>query len=439
MIRPDVALAAPWHFPEPHIETRPSGLTVWRFDLPGQYIATFEVVLPAPLTAEPADMEGVSTVALHAIDEGTISHPDGLIGELLEGHGASLHGTARHRYSTLGGQAPVHRLPEVLDLFVEILREPAYHDDDVAHQVEAQLAAYDSKLASPGAAARLALRRVLYGADHRDGRPAAGTPSTLTGLTADDARGWHAANFHSAGAILLIAGDLTDDPTGPFDAWRPGPPTRPLPDPAPVQAPRVVVVDRPAAVQATVLAGLRSVSRADPRWPALRLGGQAVAGAFASRLNLELRERLGYTYGIGGGFAPGTDESLFTAGGSVRTEVVADAVARILDGLELAEPFADAEIDDARRYLVGVAPLANETSADIVAQSSALAAAGLLPSYMNDHFASLTRVTADDATSAFRQEVSTGRAAVAVAGDAEQLVPALEEIGLRPEVIDLRV
>ncbi len=141
------------------------------------------------------------------------------------------------------------------------------------------------------------------------------------------------------------------------------------------------------------MVGRRTVSRDDPRWAALRLAGQAVAGAFASRLNLELRERLGYTYGIGGGFAPGTDEGLFTVGGSVRTEVAADAVARLLEGLALREPFSDAEIDDARRYLIGVAPLANETSADIVAQASALAAAGLEPGFMNDHFAALAAVT----------------------------------------------
>lgn len=440
MIRPEVTLADPWHFPEPTITRLPSGLTVWRFDLPGQHIATFEVVVPAPLAAEPRGKEGVATVALHAIDEGTVSHPDGAIGELLEGHGATLHGSARHHYSTLGGQAPVRHLHDVLDLFVEVLREPAYADTDIAHQVEAQVASYESRLASPGAAARLALRRVLHGSGHRDGRPASGVPGTIAGITAPDASRWHGSFFRPDGATLLIAGDLPDsDVTAPFHAWGAG--LRSSAEPvslAPAQPPRVVVVDRPTAVQATVLAGVRSVGRSDPRWPALRLAGQAVAGAFASRLNLELRERLGYTYGIGGGFAPGPEASLFTVGGSVRTEVAADSVARILDGLRLADGFVQAEIDDARRYLVGVAPLANETSADIVAQASALAAAALRPDFMNRHFADLLTVTADDATDAFRTEVTPERTAVVVAGRADAVVPALEGLGLRPEVLDLR-
>ncbi|WP_353081027.1 M16 family metallopeptidase [Tessaracoccus lapidicaptus] len=161
-------------------------------------------------------------------------------------------------------------------------------------------------------------------------------------------------------------------------------------------------------------------------------------GAFASRLNLELRERLGYSYGIGGGFSPGVGESQFTVGGSVRTEVAADAVARLLDGLELRDPFTAAEIDDARRYLVGVAPLANETSADIVGQASALAAAGLDAGYMNRHFADLGVVTPAQATEAFRDEVRPDTLTVAVAGAAEQLLPALAARGLAAEVVDLR-
>lgn len=440
MIRPDVTLSQAWHFPTPTVMSLPTGLTVWHVHLPGQHLATFELVLPVALAAEPRDREGLGTVALHAIDEGTVSHPDGRIGELLEGQGATLHGTARLRYTTFGGQAPIRRLPEVLRLFVEVLAEPEYAERDVAHHIEAQVAAYDSKLASPGPSARLALRRELYGAEHREGRPAAGTPATLGQLTAADAHAWHRRHFTPDGAVLLVAGDLPDPaPLSRLADWvGPGRGSGSTPAPAPDGRSRIVVVDRPGSVQATILIGRRSVPRSHERWPALRLAGHAVVGAFASRLNLELRERLGYSYGIGGGFSPGVGESQFTVGGSVRTEVAADAVARLLDGLELRDPFTAAEIDDARRYLVGVAPLANETSADIVGQASALAAAGLDAGYMNRHFADLGVVTPAQATEAFRDEVRPDTLTVAVAGAAEELLPALAARGLAAEVVDLR-
>lgn len=434
MSRPSVQAAAAWQFPTPTVMRLDSGLTVWHFHLPGQHIATFELVLPTALDAEPTSKEGVGTVALHAIDEGTISHPDGMIGELLELQGATLHGTARHRYTTLGGQAPSRRLSHVLPLFAEVLREPAYAEHDVAHHVEAQVAGYESKLASPGATTRIALRRELFGADQRDGRLTGGTPETLLRLTADDARTWHRAAFTPVGATLIVAGDIEDVPV--LDWASDAAP--PMPPPAPARvAPRLVVVDRPGSVQANVSAACRTVSRGDARWPALRIAGHAMAGAFASRLNLELRERLGYTYGINGGFAAGVAEGQFSVGGSFRTEVAADAVARITQAVALDDGFSPTETDDARRFLIDVAPLANETSADIVAQASALAAAGLGADYMVDHLAALGQVTAEAASEAFREAVQPEGLTIAITGDAEQLLPALRGIGLAPELVTL--
>ena len=438
MNRPTVTAASPWAFPTPEIRALANGATAWLFRLPGQHIATFEVLLPTPLAAEPEALEGVATVALHAVDEGTHAHPDGTIGELLEAQGATLHGSARYPYTTFGGQAPVGRLRRALPLFAEALSEPAYAERDIAHHVEAQLAGHASRLASPGAANKLAFRQALFGANHREGRAGAGTPDTLHAISPDAVRAWHAATWRPDGATLALAGDLPVDlDLEALLAWA-GPPRDASPAPVPpTQRPRVVVVDHPGAVQATVALGARTPGRRHPDWPALRVAGHAVAGAFASRLNLELRERLGYTYGIGGGFAPSIDEGLFSVSGSVRTEAAGDAVARLIDGLGLADPLTEEEADDARRYLVSIAPLANETSADIVGQATALAAAGLDPSYLARHFAQLAQTTPTEATDAFRRHVSADALTISVTGRADDLVPALTGIGLAPEVVNL--
>lgn len=432
MNRPTVTAAPPWLSPVPTVRKAANGLTVWHVHLPGQHIATFELVLPTPLTLEP--VEGVATVALHAIDEGTLSHPDGAISELLESQGATLHGAARHGYTTFGGQTPSRRLADVLPLFSEILSEPAYADRDVAHHIEAQVAGFESKLASPGALNKMSLRRELFGPDHRFGRPAAGTPASLLQLTVDDVRAWHRRAFIPAGATLIIAGDVAEIPDLEWEVPAQAPDGYEAP---PRRAPRIVVVDQPGSVQATVAAATRTVTRTDPRWPALRIAGHAVAGAFASRLNLELRERLGYTYGIHGGFAAGALEGQFSVGGSCRTDVTPDAVTRLLDGLALADPLSEAEVGDARRFLIDVAPLANETSADIVAQASALAAAGLPPDYLNHHLSDLVDVTADDATAAFREVIRPEGLTVNITGDAATLVPTLDRLGLRAEVVEM--
>ncbi len=438
MNRPPVSLSDAWHFPEPQVSTLAGGMQVWAFDLPGQHIAAMEVVLPTSLSAEPRDVEGVATVALHAADEGTRSNPDGRISELLELQGAALHGSASQSHTRLGGDAPAHRLPAVIELLAEVIQEPSFATEDVEHHVEMQVAAFDSRIASPGWVAKQALRQVLFGDDSREGRPAAGTPQTLHAVTRSDVVAWHASQWAGADATLVVAGDLTgvdlQSALEPLNRWTGSGAT--LSPASAVERPaQVVLVDMPDAVQATIHAGALTVGRRHPDWAALKLAGHAMCGAFASRLNLELRERLGYTYGVGGGFTARRCDGQFFVGGSFRVDVAADALRRLIDGLQLVEPFTSAEVQDAKRYLVGVAPLANETASDIAQQAAVLAAVGEQPSFVNEHFSALEIPTAEKVSAAFSNHVHADAVSVAISGPAQTLVPALQAAGLDPVIV----
>lgn len=438
MTRPPVTLAGAWTFPEPQIFTLSGGMKVWAFDLPGQHIAALDVVMPSSLADEPRSIEGVATVALHCVDEGTRSHPDGRISELLELQGAALHGSASQHHTRLGGDAPAHRLPVVTKLLAEVLQQPDFAATDIEHHVEMQVAAFDSRVASPGWVAKHALRQVLFGMDVRQGRPAGGTPETLKAIGRDDVLAWHATNWGGADATLVLAGDLTGidlgDALSPLDGWT-GRSAGVRSEPTPIRAAQVVLVDMPDAVQATIHAGCLTVGRRHPDWAALKLAGHAMCGAFASRLNLELRERQGYTYGVGGGFAARREDGQFSVGGSFRVDVASDALVRLLRGLDLAEPFTDEEVADAKRFLVGIAPLTNETASDIVRQASVLAAAGEPPSFVNEHFAALEIPTAAQVTAAFRRHIQRDGMSVAISGPAETMLPSLRAAGLDPVII----
>lgn len=438
MNRPTVRLGHRWSFPEPELRTLPNGLRVQVFDLPGQHVAALELVMPTPLSAEPAGLEGVATVALTAIDEGTGPNPDGRISELMELQGAVVHGATLQSSTRLGTDAPAHRLADVTPLLTEILTSPAYAPDDVAHHVGLQVASHDSMQASPGAVAKRAFRAAFFGSDTREGRPPAGTPETLAAIGREDVVAWHRNHWIPDGATLVLAGDLSrldlDEVLAPLGTWAaagtPAPRTA-----APAKAPSVVIADMPESVQATVQLGCLTPGRRHPDWAALKLAGHAITGAFASRLNLELRERLGYTYGVQGGFGARRTDGQFNVSSSFRTEVAADAVARILQGLELSDAFSEDEVGDARAFLLGVAPLANETAADIARQAAVLAASGERPGFVNEHFALLEEPSADDATTAFRKHVRPGNLTIAISGNATELEPALRALGMDPVVL----
>ncbi|MDO5093161.1 MAG: pitrilysin family protein [Propionibacteriaceae bacterium] len=428
MTRPAIADPSPWDFPLPTSSRLGNGLTLTLFDLPGQHLAAVELVLPTPVAAEPRDREGVATVALLSSDEATSSRPD--VVELLELEGAAVGGTTFWNHSRLGLSAPVSRLRQAMPLFASITQEPSFEPADVAHHVEAQVAAFETRLASPTAVTQQAMQAALYGVQQREGRPLAGIPDTLRAIDRQAVQAWHAQTWRPEGAELIVAGDLAGEPAElveSFAAWQGTVPAAPVE--ASPQPPRFLLVDQPHAAQTIIQVSAPTPGRRDPRWAALKLGGHVMCGAFASRLNLELRERLGYTYGVSGGVSARQAGGVFRAGMAVENAAAPDAVARTLAALALPQPFTQDEVADAARYLVRVAPLSYETAADIARQAAVLAVAGLHPQFVNQHRAALATTDAEQVNAAWAEVISPEKVTVVVGGPAAQLQPALEPLG----------
>ena len=436
MRRPAIAEPQPWLFPTPEKSTLSSGLELAFIQVPGQALASVELVLPTPLEAEPRNLEGIANVGLHACDEATVTIPD--IVERLELQGAALSGHAAWGHTRLGLSAPARRLPQVLELFASVIREPAFDETDVAHHIENQIAAWKTRRASPSAMTRDSLRASLFGMNQREGRPIAGTPETLAAITRKAVQDWHARTWVPEGATLIIAGDLAenreDDLTAPFEVWSgsrsPAPAPQGVPGP-----PGIVLVDLPQAAQTVVQAFIPTPGREHSDWTALKLGGHAMCGAFASRLNLELRERLGYTYGISGGVSPRRGGGALSIETALSNESAADATARLLDALALETPFSDNEILDAAHYLVQVSPLHYETAADITAQTAALTAAGIDTGFVNRYQAALSTTTTGQVNTAWRTHIRPDNTTIAIGGPAALLAPRLQAAGIDAQVL----
>jgi len=435
VIRPTIAEPHPWHFPEPVCSRLDSGLDVAFINMPGQALASVELVLPSPLEAEPREFEGVATVVLHACDEATVTLPD--IVERLELQGATLLGNSTWGYTRLGVSAPARRLPKVLELFASVVREPAFDEADLAHHVETQVASWKTRMASPTAVTRETLRTSLFGPEQREGRPIAGSPETLEAINREAARDWHEHAWVPQGSALILAGDLNgldlQELTAPLDAWRGTRAPAPAPQGNPGH-PGIVLVDLPQAAQTIVRAFVPTPGRQDPGWAALKLGGHIMCGAFASRLNLELRERLGYTYGVSGGMSARRVGGSFVAETALNNSSAADAVSRILDALALNVPFSDREVMDAARYLVQTSPLQYETAADITGQTAALIAAGLDPDFVNRFHNALANTTTEQVNTAWRTHIRPEDITIAVGGPARLLEPSLRAAGIEANV-----
>ncbi|MFT4295203.1 MAG: pitrilysin family protein [Micropruina sp.] len=440
MKRPTVPAPLPWDFPTPVTATLDNGLRVLIFQRPGQHLVTATLVLDLPLSLEPADREGVSTILQRCLDEGTASHPGTEFADRLEGCGAVLTGSSSHTGAQLSLEVPSTRFAAALPLFAEAVREPQLADADVRRHRELRLAEIAQQQAHPTHRGALAFRGAVIQDRFRASRPAGGTADSVAAITADDVRAHHRAHYGPARGTLVLAGDFGVDPLGlvqdAFGDW-----VQPVSAvqheiPLPPASPRALLIDRPGAVQADVRLGRFGLDRLDPDYTALRLGCFVLGGGFLSRLNRVLREERGYTYGIQLANAPARSGGMLALHASFRTEVAAAAVAEASELLRVDgdRRLTAAELTDAVNFLIGISPLRCATASGIGDQAAALAEVGLGTDFVNAHTAALQRVTPEQATEAVARHLPGDGLTLVVVGDADALADPLRSAGYRVEV-----
>ena len=261
-----------------------------------------------------------------------------------------------------------------------------------------------------------------------------GEPQTVSQVTPEAVGAFHHDHFGPAGTTLILAGDFADDPIAlaerSLGSWRNDDQRRVDAEEPVAGTRRMVLVDRPGAVQADVRLGGFGIDRLDPRWSAISVASYAMGGAFLSRLNAILREDKGYTYGVRMNFGPLRTGGSFAVQGSFRTEVVADALAITRELIEVDQaPFTSQEVDDAVAFFTGVSPLRYATADGVADQAATQVLAGLPDDYVDRSLALLRSVTPETATEAYRSVVHPDELTLVVVGDAERLADPLRATG----------
>lgn len=442
--QPQAGEARPWAFPAPERGTLDNGLTVLRCHRPGQQVVAVEVVLDALLDAEPAGLDGVATIMARAFSEGTDKHSAEEFAAELERCGATLDSHADHPGVRLSLEVPVSRLPKALGLVADALRAPAFADSEVERLVRNRLDEIPHETANPGRRAAKELYKELFPATTRMSRPRQGTEETVAKIDSAAVRAFYDRHVRPATSTAVVVGDLTgidlDELLGEtLGAWT-GSTASPRPVP-PVSADdrgRVVVVDRPGAVQTQLLIGRVGADRHDRVWPAQVLGTYCLGGTLTSRLDRVLREEKGYTYGVRSfgqvlRSAPdGTGVSLLAISGSVDTPNTGPALDDLWKVLRtLAEGgLTDAERDVAVQNLVGVAPLKYETAAAVASTLADQVEQHLPDDYQATLYQQLAATGTVEATAAVVNAFPVDRLVTVLVGDAAQIAEPVRALGL---------
>ncbi|MET7482000.1 pitrilysin family protein [Streptomyces sp. NPDC005538] len=442
--QPQAGEARPWAFPAPERGTLGNGLTVLRCHRPGQQVVAVEVLLDAPLDAEPAGLDGVATITARAFSEGTDKHSAEEFAAELERSGATLDAHADHPGLRLSLEVPASRLAKGLGLLSDALRAPAFADSEVERLVRNRLDEIPHETANPSRRAAKELSKELFPATSRMSRPRQGTEETVQKIDSAAVRAFYDRHVRPATATVVVVGDLTGidldallaDTLGSWTGSSAQP--RPVPSVTADDTARVVIVHRPGAVQTQLLIGRVGSDRHDRVWPAQVLGTYCLGGTLTSRLDRVLREEKGYTYGVRAfgqvlRSAPdGTGISMLAISGSVDTPNTGPALDDLWTVLrKLAEGgLTDAERDIAVQNLVGVAPLKYETAAAVASTLADQVEQHLPDDYQATLYQQLAATGTVEATAAVVNAFPVDRLVTVLVGDAEQIKEPVAALGI---------
>lgn len=385
---------------------------------------------------------GLASLTAEMLDEGAGARDALGIAEELERLGADLWLGSGRDGSQLSLQAPRETFTEALDIAADVLIRPRLAEADWKRVAGDRRTAAAQRRDQPEAVVSVVSDRVLFGDDHPYGRPAEGLESTIASLTLDDVRGFHALNWRPNHSYLVVAGDF--DP-GALRArldrvladWTAAPvPASPAPPPWPAR-PRLVIVDRPGAPQSVVRLVAPGTDRLSIDRSGLAMLNAILGGSFTSRLNFNLREKNGFTYGASSSFAFLHHPGSFAVRAAVFAESTAPAVREML--AELAglreRPVTADEHAKARATLLMRVAESLATTGGIAATFGEIGLYDLPLDEPLRFAAALERTTADDLRALAGRYVDPAAASIVIVGDRAAIEPGLRELGLPAAVL----
>ncbi len=400
----------------------------------------------AGAVADPAAKLGTQQLTLALLDEGTTSLDSNGIAQARERLGVSFNEGASSDRTYLGMSAPSANAAGALDLFADVVRNPAFKPEEVARLRNAQLAGIKQELTSPQGLAGRVLPKLVYGASpYSKTAGNGGDPVAVAKLTRDDLIAFQQAWLRPDKAKIFVVSDVPLAQIKPmieakFGDWK-GVGTAGVKDfsVAPVQVgPKIVLVDRPDSPQSLIVAGqLTALDGGSDLLPET-VANDVLGGDFLSRINMDLREARHWSYGAGGGFAQNEHAVIYAIRAPVQADKTGDSIASLQVDLK---DFLGAKGVTPAEFERTINGATRELAGNFETASSVLSAMLDNDQFKrpDDYYATITTkyraLTAGQLDAAARKAIDPNRFIWVVVGDAKVVRPQLDSIGLPVEVV----
>ena len=418
-------------------------LDVWLVEKHELPVVALNLVIQAGSDHDPIRKPGIASMTADVIDEGTKTRDALKIADELDFIGASL----AVRSDVDGSSVTLHtitkRLNEALDVFADVLVNPTFPQaefDRIRKQRETSLLQQKDR---PPAIASNVFRHVLYGPNHPYGNDASGTEQSLKEMTREDLLDFYNTYYRPNNSVLIVVGDVTlSDITARLEkllaGWTSAPaPDLTLPPIPPIQKRALYLVDKPGAAQSEIRIGYPAAARNTPDFFAINLMNRILGGQYTSRINLNLRERHGFTYGARSGFTFNKEPGPFVASAGVATAKTDSSLQEFkyeIDRMYQDGVTAD-ELAFVKKGFAGNFALTFETASQIAGALQNIVLYNLPENYYDQFLQNIDNVTMDEVQKTARRYLDSSRMAFVVVGDVKTIREGSEKLGLGETVV----
>ena len=438
--RPEAGPAREYHFPSFERRTLANGMKLVvapRRNIP---LVTVLAVVDAGAVAEPAGKEGVAELTARALNEGTPKYDGEALTEYLEQLGTSIGGGASWDSASLAMTVLRENLDNAFAHFAEVLVTPTFPLAAIERMKAERIAELMQIESEPRELADEKFDEYIYDEASRFRRPLGGASGTVNGLTRGDVVDYHATRYKPSATTLIVVGDVAvaeieQMVTSALGGWEGAAVPRIVANDRPMRDSRAIrVVRKEDAPQSEVRIGHVGIPRTHPDYFAVTVMNAVLGGLFSSRINLNLREVHGYTYGASSAFDWRREAGPFVIGTAVASDVTVAAIRETLMEVDrmLAEPISDSELTLATSYLEGVFPIRYETTAAIASALATLTVYDLPPDWYDSYRAHISAVTTEDVLNAARAHLHPESLQIVIVGNAEAIREPLNEMEFGP-------
>ena len=422
-------------FPPFQVKTLANGLQVITVAHHEQPAVTMRMLVRAGTAQDPDGKGGLAELVAKLLDQGTTTRTAQQIADQIDSIGGAMGTGSGTDLTFVNAVVMKDSFAVAMDLVSDVIRHPAFSPEEIERQREQAVSSLRVSSEDPSYVASMLFDRLVYGF-HPYGKPGSGTPQSLPRITQDDLRAFHRQHFVPNNMILGIVGDITSEEAFAaaekiFGAWPRGdvPASKPIEPPAPTR--RLVIVDKPDAVQTEIRVGQIAIPRKHRDYLAFDVAVKILGGEGANRLHRVLRSERGLTYGAEADTQAFKQAGDFVAETNTRTETTAETLRLTVEEIARLQRqrVFERELGDAQAYLAGSFPLTIETPNDIATSVINAVFYELPVEEVATYRERVQAITPDDIQRVAREYIHPDRLSMVLVGNARAFLPSLRDVG----------